>query len=203
MRTVAAVVALVLCVHAGLWALLQRQHAVANIDAPLASISYSPYARSQHPDYGDRPTPEQIRADLKLLSPYTQAIRTYRVANIHDVEVTGEPFTRPEGFDLPAHWEKTARAYEAGVYREETDIRLSPKGLSLLELLGPYVTEAAAETATAPDGQGWVRCTIPIESLGFGIRELMRLGEEVEVIGPKALREKMAATLAAMSRCYG
>jgi cellulose synthase/poly-beta-1,6-N-acetylglucosamine synthase-like glycosyltransferase/exo-beta-1,3-glucanase (GH17 family) len=77
MRTVAAVVALVICVHAGLWALLQRQQAAANIDAPLASVSYSPYARSQHPDYGDRPTPEQIRADLKILSPYTQAIRTY------------------------------------------------------------------------------------------------------------------------------
>jgi exo-beta-1,3-glucanase (GH17 family)/cellulose synthase/poly-beta-1,6-N-acetylglucosamine synthase-like glycosyltransferase len=77
MRTVAAVVALVACVHAGLWVLLQRQQAAANIEAPLASISYSPYTRSQHPDYGDRPTPEQIRADLKILSPYTQAIRTY------------------------------------------------------------------------------------------------------------------------------
>ena len=77
MRTVAAVVALVICVHAGLWTLLQRQQAVANIDAPLPSISYSPYTRSQHPDYGDRPTAEQIRADLKILSPYTQAIRTY------------------------------------------------------------------------------------------------------------------------------
>jgi len=77
MRSVAAVVALVICVHAGLWALLQRQQAAANIDAPLASISYSPYSRSQHPDFGDRPTPEQIRADLKLLAPYTQAIRTY------------------------------------------------------------------------------------------------------------------------------
>src|SRR5215475_6728248 len=77
MRTVAAVVALVVCVHAGLWMLFQRQQAAASIDAPLASISYSPYARSQHPDYGDRPTPQQIRADLKVLSPYTQAIRTY------------------------------------------------------------------------------------------------------------------------------
>src|SRR5438445_424701 len=77
MRTVAAVVALVVCVHAGLWTLLQRQQAVANVDAPLASISYSPYTRSQHPDYGDRPTEQQIRADLKILSPYTQAIRTY------------------------------------------------------------------------------------------------------------------------------
>jgi exo-beta-1,3-glucanase (GH17 family)/GT2 family glycosyltransferase len=81
MRSVAAVVALVICVHAGLWALLQRQQAVANIDAPLASISYSPYARSQHPDFGDRPTPEQIRADLKILAPYTRAIRTYSSTN--------------------------------------------------------------------------------------------------------------------------
>ncbi|TMJ88631.1 MAG: glycosyltransferase [Alphaproteobacteria bacterium] len=77
MRTVAAVVALVVCVHAGLWTLLERQQAVSNVDGPLASISYSPYARSQHPDYGDRPTAEQIRADLKILTPYTQAIRTY------------------------------------------------------------------------------------------------------------------------------
>src|SRR3979409_1570920 len=78
MRSVAAaVVALVVCVHAGLWSLLQRQQAVANIDAPLASVSYSPYARSQHPDYGDRPTPEQIRAALKILSPYTPGSRTY------------------------------------------------------------------------------------------------------------------------------
>src|SRR5262245_63639876 len=78
MRSVfAVVVALVTSVHAGLWALGQRQQAAANVDAPLASISYSPYTRSQHPDYGDRPTREQIRADLKILSPYTQSIRTY------------------------------------------------------------------------------------------------------------------------------
>src|SRR5215475_14291431 len=74
---VAVVVALATSVHAGSWALPYRQQAVANVDAPLASISYSPYARSQHPDYGDRPTAEQIRADLKVLSPYTRAIRTY------------------------------------------------------------------------------------------------------------------------------
>jgi exo-beta-1,3-glucanase (GH17 family)/cellulose synthase/poly-beta-1,6-N-acetylglucosamine synthase-like glycosyltransferase len=77
MRTVAVVVALVLCVHAGLWTLLQRHQAVANIDTPLASVSYSPYARYQHPDHGGRPTEQQIRADLKILSPFTQAIRTY------------------------------------------------------------------------------------------------------------------------------
>src|SRR5438105_12469599 len=77
MRSVGAVVALIACVHAGLWFLLQRQQAVPDIEGPLASLSYSPYARSQHPDFGDRPTAEQIRADLKLLSPYTRTVRTY------------------------------------------------------------------------------------------------------------------------------
>src|SRR5215467_7105699 len=77
MRSVVAVVALVACVHAGMWTLFQQQQTVPSIDGPLASVSYSPYSRSQHPDYGDVPTPEQIRNDLRLLSPYTRTVRTY------------------------------------------------------------------------------------------------------------------------------
>ena len=77
MRLVVAVVALVTCVHAGLWSLLQRQHESPDFRGQLASVSYSPYTRSQHPDNGDRPTAEQIRTDLKLLSSYTRTIRTY------------------------------------------------------------------------------------------------------------------------------
>jgi len=77
MRSVVAVVALISCVHAGLWALLHRQQPVPNIDGPLASVSYSPYTRWQNPDHGDVPTPEQIRNDLRMLSPYTRTVRTY------------------------------------------------------------------------------------------------------------------------------
>ena len=77
MRTVAAVLALVACVHAGMWALLRPQGTAPDFTGQLASISYSPFADSQHPDYGDRPTAEQIRADLKTIAPYTRAIRTY------------------------------------------------------------------------------------------------------------------------------
>jgi exo-beta-1,3-glucanase (GH17 family)/cellulose synthase/poly-beta-1,6-N-acetylglucosamine synthase-like glycosyltransferase len=77
MRIVVAVVALVTCVHAGLWSLLHRQYASPDFNGQLASVSYSPYTRSQHPDNGDRPTAEQIRADLRLLSSYTRTIRTY------------------------------------------------------------------------------------------------------------------------------
>src|SRR6185437_3850481 len=77
MRTVAAVLALVVGVHAGLWLLLQPKHTAPNFTGQLASVSYAPFASSQHPDFGDRPTIEQIRADLKAISRYTRAIRTY------------------------------------------------------------------------------------------------------------------------------
>src|SRR5579884_4397801 len=77
MRTVAAVLALVACVHAGLWALLRTEQNAPDITGQLASISYSPFADSNHPDRGPPPTAEQIRADLKAIAPYTRAIRTY------------------------------------------------------------------------------------------------------------------------------
>ena len=77
MRTVAAVLALLACVHAGLWALLQPKATAPDFTGQLASVSYAPFAGSQHPDYGERPTAEQIRADLKAIAPYTRAIRTY------------------------------------------------------------------------------------------------------------------------------
>src|SRR5262249_39177013 len=77
MRSVVAVVALISCVHAGLWAFLHQRQTVPNIDGPLASISYAPYTRWQDPNKGDRPTVEQIRSDLRMLSPYTRTVRTY------------------------------------------------------------------------------------------------------------------------------
>ncbi len=77
MRTVAAVIALVACVHAGLWALMRDSARAPNFDGQLASVSYAPFENSTHPDSGSKPTAAQIRADLKVLSPITRAIRTY------------------------------------------------------------------------------------------------------------------------------
>jgi len=91
------------------------------------------------------------------------------------------------------------REYEAGVYHEQADVRLSPKGVYMLELLGPYVMSAASQTAGKPDRNGWVRCKLPLESIEFGVRELMRLGTEVAVIGPPELRAELARTAGAMA----
>ena len=77
MRTVAAVIALVACVQAGLWALSRDQINAPNVDGQLASVSYAPFEGSVNPDYGGVATAEHIRADLKQLAPLTRAIRTY------------------------------------------------------------------------------------------------------------------------------
>jgi len=77
MRTVVAVIALVACVQAGLWALVQSHVSAPDVDGQLASVSYAPFASSTNPDDGGKATPEQIRADLKKLAPLTRAIRLY------------------------------------------------------------------------------------------------------------------------------
>ena len=77
MRSVAAVIALVACVQAGLWALAQDHLSAPNFDGQLASVSYAPFGGSAHPDSGTQAQAEQIRADLQVLAPLTRAIRTY------------------------------------------------------------------------------------------------------------------------------
>ena len=134
-----------------------------------------------------------------LVAQSAKSIRTYRVANIRDAEMTEETFTRPTDFDIAEYWNVSSGSYEANVWRHHADVRLSPAGMDLLELLGPRVVASARETAR-PDHDGWTRCTLPIESIDQGLRELMRLCDEVEVLGPPELRAKTTATLSAMTR---
>jgi exo-beta-1,3-glucanase (GH17 family)/glycosyltransferase involved in cell wall biosynthesis len=81
MRTVAVVLALVACVHAGLWALSRTEQRPADFRGKLESVSLA-YAPSVTSAYNKNakaqpPTPEQIRADLAAIAPYTKAIRLY------------------------------------------------------------------------------------------------------------------------------
>jgi len=137
-----------------------------------------------------------------LVAMSGKSIRTYRVAQMLDAEVMEEPFVRPKKFDLAEHWEASSSAYEAGVYREEAEVRLSPRGMERLEALGPYVAAAAASSADKPDRTGWVRCRLPLENFDLGVRDMLRLGEDVEVLGPPAFRAQIAKTLRAVAARY-
>ena len=77
MRTVAAVVALVACVHAGLWLLGREKVNAPNFDGQLASVSYAPFQGNVNPEDGGKAETAKIRQDLTLLSPIAKSLRTY------------------------------------------------------------------------------------------------------------------------------
>src|SRR5665647_2984378 len=81
MRTVAAVIALVACVQAGLWAVARDHISAPDFDGQLASVSYAPFEGNTNAETGGKARAEQIRADLKLLAPLTRAVRTYSSTN--------------------------------------------------------------------------------------------------------------------------
>jgi cellulose synthase/poly-beta-1,6-N-acetylglucosamine synthase-like glycosyltransferase/exo-beta-1,3-glucanase (GH17 family) len=81
MRTVVAVIALVACVHAGIWAIASNKAAAPNFEgAQLASVSYTPWdPLTPHEDAAANQ--KQIRADMKALAPYARTVRTYNSTN--------------------------------------------------------------------------------------------------------------------------
>jgi predicted DNA-binding transcriptional regulator YafY len=124
--------------------------------------------------------------------------RTYRVDQILDLTEPGNGFAIPAGFDLAGYWQRYKREFLGRLYQAEATVRLSPSALGSLS--GPEA-EAAARTGTAePDG--WTRAVLPIESTQFALRQFLALGPEIEVLGPPALRARLAAVIRATAAVY-
>ena len=84
MRIVALVVALVACVHAGLWALSEKKVSAPDIDGLLASMSYAPFQGATHADQAQTSV-AQIRSDMRMLRA---------------IPAQSEPIPRPGGVEL-------------------------------------------------------------------------------------------------------
>src|SRR5215475_1668447 len=132
-----------------------------------------------------------------------EQVRTYRVAQILDVELVGRRFERPDGFELAAYWRCYLADFEVRRHRGSAELRLSTRGAERLAHLMDPAVAAAAERNAVPDGDGWVRTRIPIETSEHALGELLRLGADVEVLGPPELRRRMVTVAAALVRVYG
>ena len=77
MRRAAAVVAIIAAAHAAVWLVIRQQSVAPDVEGPLTSVSYAPFAGGAHPDSGQTATAERIRADLKVIAPHARAVRTY------------------------------------------------------------------------------------------------------------------------------
>ncbi|MFF4879848.1 helix-turn-helix transcriptional regulator [Micromonospora sp. NPDC000668] len=135
--------------------------------------------------------------------PGRGAPATYRVNQILALTPLAEEFDRPDDFDLPAWWRAHVVQFRARLHRDEATVRLSPAGRARLREIGSDPVVAAVDaSAGPPDAQGWVTAALPIESLTHAHGDLLRLGADVEVLTPVALREQLAATAAGLAALY-
>lgn len=128
--------------------------------------------------------------------------RTYRVSNILELTVGEATFERPAVFDLTAWWTEASRRFEAEIFTGSATLRLSREGRRRLARLGVEQARIAAQ-ADATAGDGMAEVTVPIESVEHAAMDFQRLGAEVEVLAPAALRSEMrdaALRLAALYR---
>jgi predicted DNA-binding transcriptional regulator YafY len=131
------------------------------------------------------------------------APRTYRVNQVMSVESVGEPFSRPLGFDLAAHWRAQLEAFRKRLAQSVALVRLSPAGVERMrEVWSTAVVDEVLASASTPDESGWVRADVPIESPAHALTQVLQLGAEVEVLEPSELRQRTAATTAAMAALY-
>lgn len=125
--------------------------------------------------------------------------RTYRVDQILDLTLTEEEARIPEGFDLAAHWRASQADFHARLHQGDALVRISPRGAARLT---GAAARALAENGT-PEPDGWTRATLPVESPEHAHGFLLGLGEEVEVLAPEELRERIAATARTLAQRYG
>ncbi|MFE0439759.1 helix-turn-helix transcriptional regulator [Streptomyces nigra] len=135
--------------------------------------------------------------------PGDGAHRVYRIDRFLAVEAGDGRFERDESFDLPGFWAERAEQFARSILRTEVVLRVSPEGARALRFaVGTPVARETLEAAGAPDGDGWVTATVPVESEEVAHGQLAALGPEVEVLAPRSLRERFAADAIRLAALY-
>lgn len=117
--------------------------------------------------------------------------RTYRVSNIHALEVLEAFVQRPAAFDLAAFWRAAADAFERRLMADRARVRISEEGEQILRAVLPAAAELIARTRAPCDRTGWSTAEMPIESVRYSARQILRLGAEIEVLAPDSLRAEV------------
>jgi predicted DNA-binding transcriptional regulator YafY len=128
--------------------------------------------------------------------------RTYRVSQIRALTVLESAVARPPDFDLAAHWQSYVDDFDRRRHTGTATVRLAPGIVPRLpDLVDAPVVRAVAETGTVA-ADGWTEATIPVEADEQACRELLRLGADVEVVGPEPLRRRVTEAATVLARQY-
>ena len=137
-----------------------------------------------------------------LAAQVGNGVRTYRLSNILELEVTDDAFERPAHFDLAAWWQASTKRFEKELAVDTAQLRVSASGMTALRELGAAVAQSAEGSASEPDESGWRRVTIPIESIAHAAAQVLRLGAQAEVVKPAALRRELLERVDAVAALY-
>ncbi|HEX6870234.1 MAG TPA: transcriptional regulator [Micromonosporaceae bacterium] len=129
------------------------------------------------------------------------SVRVFRVNHIRELSVLPDTFDWPGDFNLARFWRQHVPDFRSRLQQGEALVRLAPQVLDqIAHLLGQAVAGAVAAGEPQPDG--WVLARVPTESHRHAETEFLRLGAQVEVLEPLALRQRIAATVASLAALY-
>ncbi|WP_042425745.1 helix-turn-helix transcriptional regulator [Streptacidiphilus anmyonensis] len=130
-------------------------------------------------------------------------LRVYRISQILELRPLDEEFTVPADFDLAAFWQAHTRRFQDRLWQGRAEIRISPAGVERVRETSAQAVIDAVDAGQEEQPGGWRRALIPIESLTHAEGELLRLGPQVEVLSPPALRERLTTAARALAELYG
>ena len=121
--------------------------------------------------------------------------RTYRVSRIRTAAILPERSSRPDGFDLAAHWEASTNWFREHLPRYDATFLATPAIMPWVCYRTSRVLERVRE------GERFrvsLRFDAPEEAKQFA----MAHGAELEVVAPSELKEYVIATAKAMVAAY-
>ncbi len=133
---------------------------------------------------------------------YTEAEvrRVVRVADLLQVEVLPETFSRPPEFNLVAFWQAWC-AEVAAQPRFIARVRVAPQLVSDLPRYFGEAVRAQMEQAV-PDDRGWIELALPFEHFFAARERILGFGRALEVLEPLPLRESVADFAAQIMALY-
>jgi predicted DNA-binding transcriptional regulator YafY len=134
-----------------------------------------------------------------LVGTVDGAPRTYRVSRIEEARIADEAAVRPPEFDLAAFWGQSSADFAAALPRYPVQVRMDAGSLPMLRFLGRYIHVLRAEPA---DDDGWLNLELEFNSEEDACRHLLGFGPRVEILEPRALRERVATLAAAVVALY-
>ena len=122
-------------------------------------------------------------------------MRVYRLSRLQSVQQTGRTFARDAQFDLHKFWHAWCERFEKNPPNNySVELLITPRGRK--HLLTTYGCWFKSKLDALDDKPGRKSVTLDFDREDMALRVLFQLGDDAEIVKPKALRRKLGALAA-------